>query len=99
MRLLGGLRPIRRRGSEEMGFEFVSSFPKRLLVSLDFGEQAAGFGCLLSRHAAVSVEIDWRLGHASTFVGALLKFQWKIASKAEVSAASCERRDTPESTK
>src|SRR5262249_22861678 len=97
-RLSGCLAPIRRRRCKEMGFELVSAFPQGLFVGTDLGEQAAGPSRFLRRHAAVLVEIDGRIGHQCAPLGAWPNCQRNIVAKAEVSAASWERREIPQST-
>src|SRR5215831_15942383 len=82
-----------------MGFPLVSTFAKRLFIDANLGEKSTGLSRFLSRHSAVLVEIDSLVGHTHTSLGARLEFQRKIASKAEVSAASCDRSEIPESTK
>ena len=63
--LLNRLVPITGgRGCQQV-FEVRLSRSQRFLVSLDLGSEPSKVGCLLGRHAAMSIEIGRFIGHNS----------------------------------
>jgi hypothetical protein len=62
-RLLGSFAPIRSRRCKQVSFQLVLPKTQGFLVRLDLSQEAAQISGLLSRHAAMLIQIYGLFGH------------------------------------